>query len=959
MGRLPSPSLVRQIESLFDGGSIVGLTDRQLLERFSTSGDAAGQAAFAALVRRHGPMVLGTCHQLLGDQHHAEDAFQSVFLVLARKARSIRDPELIGNWLYGVTLRTARKAKIRLVRQRKFDEASSMMHSDVGSEVPPVEPVIAREQAEALHEEVRRLPVAFRLPVVLCYFDGLTVEEAAGQLKWPHGTVRSRMARAREKLRRGLVRRGIALPAAALAAVLDARPATASVSSPLCELTTRAAVRFAADGAAVDTISALTTSLAQEVLRSMLVHKLKLIAVSVVFLGAAATSAGYLTRSLAMKDEPVKTPVGPQPPPAVGTDRPAGGQLPGPGRMFVTGRVLDPQGKPVPDATVMVHARLKMSSRVDQMVSWHPVPIGHGGTDRSGLYRLDAPRTSSAQYDEFCAVALAPGFGAGWVRLDLDADQPAADVTLRPEQLIEGRLLDVQGRPAQGVNVSVSSVSVPSPWVDPRLRQALDGVFFAWIHANDFAGWPKPVNTDADGRFILRGVGRELQVFLSVNDPRFGLQRIELETDRTAGPKQLTTSLLPAQTVTGRVTYADTGKPVARALLEVGAIKGNQMYSTEFETDGEGRFRVSPSLGDSYHVSAFAPEGQPYLTATKRFEWPKGAVVHSVDLALPPGILIRGKITELRSHEPVADARVWFNPGRWADVPTPLISKSRSGPDGSFHLAVARAPGYVVIEGPSDEYVIQEIGDRMLTEGKPGGRRFYAHAFIACDPKPGKEAVEINAVLQRGVSVKGQVIGPDGHAVQDVSMISPVILTRSIVPWRHWRSGDQGLVRDGHFTVHGLAPDVTIPVYFLEPKRKLGATAYLSGKSAEGGPITIRLEPCGTATQRLLDPSGKPIEGKHGRIWLTLVVTSGPLDNRGPGADGRLSAETGLLPAIDRTNYMKVSVSDAKGRLTFPALIGPRRHPIGSRDPLRRVTATTRRECGARRSQDRKARIVR
>ena len=102
------------------------------------------------------------------------------------------------------------------------------------------------------------------------------------------------MARAREKLRRGLVRRGIALPAAALAAVLDSRPASASVSSPLCEMTTRAAVRFAADAAAVDTLSASTTALAQEVLRSMLIHKLKLVAVTVVFLGAAATSAGSI-----------------------------------------------------------------------------------------------------------------------------------------------------------------------------------------------------------------------------------------------------------------------------------------------------------------------------------------------------------------------------------------------------------------------------------------------------------------------------------------------------------------------------------------------------------------------------------------------------------------------------------------------------------------------------------------
>ena len=105
---LTTPAIARQLGSLFDDGSLVGLTDRQLIERFNHRRD---EAAFAALVTRHGPMVLGVCRQLLGDRHHAEDAFQAAFLVLARKAHSIRDPDLLGTWLYGVALRTARKAR--------------------------------------------------------------------------------------------------------------------------------------------------------------------------------------------------------------------------------------------------------------------------------------------------------------------------------------------------------------------------------------------------------------------------------------------------------------------------------------------------------------------------------------------------------------------------------------------------------------------------------------------------------------------------------------------------------------------------------------------------------------------------------------------------------------------------------------------------------------------------------
>src|SRR5262245_28016797 len=185
MAHMASGSVARQIESLFDGGSVAGLTDRQLLERFNARRDATGEAAFAALVSRHGPMVLRVCRQLLGDLHHAEDALQAVFLVLAHKARSIHDPDLLTNWLYGVAVRTARCARLQLARRRKSEEGGAMRRPGPGSSVPvelasppAEEPAMAREQAEALHDEIDRLPRTFRLPIVLCYFDGLTLDEA-------------------------------------------------------------------------------------------------------------------------------------------------------------------------------------------------------------------------------------------------------------------------------------------------------------------------------------------------------------------------------------------------------------------------------------------------------------------------------------------------------------------------------------------------------------------------------------------------------------------------------------------------------------------------------------------------------------------------------------------------------------------------------------------------------------
>ena len=140
--------------------------------------------------------------------------------------------------------------------------------------------------------------------------------------------------------------------------------------------------------------------------------------------------------------------------------------------------------------------------------------------------------------------------------------------------------------------------------------------------------------------------------------------------------------------------------------------------------------------------------------------------------------------------------------------------------------------------------------------------RMYSHAFIACDPRSGSKGLEINVVLRRGITVQGRVLGAGWAAGPGDLDVQP----------DHARSGSRimadlegflpyGTVRNGRFQVHGLDPDIEVPVYFLEPKHELGATAHLSGKSAAGGPVTIRLEPCGTAKARLVDPVGKPIAG--------------------------------------------------------------------------------------------------
>jgi RNA polymerase sigma factor (sigma-70 family) len=254
--------------------------DRELLEGFLAGG--AGDA-FEALIQRHGPMVLAVCRRVLGDHHHAEDAFQATFLILLRKAGSIGRPERLGNWLYGVAYRTALQARGGLMRQ-------------CAREVPLTEEVAAEPDTELLRQEVQRildeelarLPEKYRAPLVLHYLQGRTKQETARQLGWPEGTVSIRLARARDLLRRRLTNRGLALPAAALAALLSRATASIAVPPLLSALTVH---RVGLAGG----ISARAAVLAQGVLRAMFLARLKTAAaVLVVCLGASA--AGVLGR---------------------------------------------------------------------------------------------------------------------------------------------------------------------------------------------------------------------------------------------------------------------------------------------------------------------------------------------------------------------------------------------------------------------------------------------------------------------------------------------------------------------------------------------------------------------------------------------------------------------------------------------------------------------------------------
>ena len=361
------PSL-KPLRDLFDGGTTVGLGDGELLRRYAATRDGA---AFEALVARHGPMVAATCRAVLRNLHDAEDAFQATFLVLARRAGSIRSGDSLGGWLHRVAYRAAVQKSIES-RRRRLKESEVME-----MEIPdPARPPLDFDVRSILHEEIDRLSDAERLPVVLCDLEGLTYEQAAGRLRCTSPTVYHRLARGRKRLRDRLIRRGVT--AVCAGAAIDTARSSATAAVPTAWV--QAAVSVATGGAVPTTVSALTHSL----LRSLLMTRLTTMTLAVVLALGSLVSAGLIARGAGGTDAPIPTPSAPATPPIppARADEPKPAARPDarPGTLTVEARDLRTDA-PMPDVRldlhVWTHSRIKLSATTDVSGTARiPVPAG-------------------------------------------------------------------------------------------------------------------------------------------------------------------------------------------------------------------------------------------------------------------------------------------------------------------------------------------------------------------------------------------------------------------------------------------------------------------------------------------------------------------------------------------------------------------------------------------------------
>jgi RNA polymerase sigma factor (sigma-70 family) len=611
------------------------VSDRDLLRRFAAEGD---QAAFGALVRRHAGLVLGVCKRTLANDPDAEDACQAVFVVLARKAGSGRWQSSIANWLYATARRVSRNARVAAARRARREGRAAVPEA-----VTDLDRMSGREAFAVLDEELDRLPPRYREPLVLCYLQGLTRDEAAARLAVSPATLKSQLDRGRKRLAAALTKRGIAVGLGLLASATTS-PAGASPPRLIH------AIRAAVGGRPSPAVAAL----AEGVSVNGLIQKIAV----VVMLGAATIAVGLglgEPRSTTAGQTPdQETPAKAAAPVAKPVSSPTG--------PTVRGRVLSPAGKPLAGAKLILIGKAK------------PAELGASGTD--GRFTLTLPTDWAGGY----LIAKADGVGIDFRQL---GELPKDDIELRTvaDLPVHGRLLDTEGKPVAGATVRVDRLGTsPGNSLDPILEtwKKLD-VYSAspagetTIWAGTAALWT--TTTDRDGRFELRGLGVERLAVLHLSGGGVTDSEAYVAVRKGLDPKPYNDAVVknartgfgngrprwrlygPAFSVVaereklirGRVTDVDTGKPRSGVHVLLTRTDGGDLLQVVLDgwTDKDGHYEIHGARkASSYMVEVAADARDGYVQAQARGGDTSGYDPVTIDVKVKKGVVVTGRLID-------------------------------------------------------------------------------------------------------------------------------------------------------------------------------------------------------------------------------------------------------------------------------------------------------------------------
>jgi RNA polymerase sigma factor (sigma-70 family) len=889
-----APRTATALEEIFRtaGGAVASTTDRELLRRFADAGD---QAAFATLFRRHSGMVFGACRRALSNSHDAEDACQATFLVLARKARSGHWQPSLANWLYSTARRVARNARVVAERRTRREGRAAVPEA-----VEPVDQMSARELLAALDEELDRLPPRYREPLVLCYLQGLSRDEAATRLGVPPATLKCHLERGRKRLGDALARRGCAAGAGLLALAAT----SASGAAPL-HLT--GAVLTAATGTPPAAVARLAAGVAGNGLpRKTLILALLLLGIGVVGVRAVVSQP------------PAAPPAPAKPAPARGAEPAAAPPAEKPKEVLkVTGRVIDPDGKPVAGARLVI-------PEITPSGEDKPVELTRSAED--GSFRCAVPLAEDPPGifgTSRILHAYAPGFAADWVSLyQVSAEKPVTLQLARDDVPLRGRVVDLEGKAVPGAVVTVKSIRPTAAYTGEAIYQALVGeLYVAPPPGSDLirlntrfaacAGVPAKVVADKDGRFEINGIGRTRMVCLSfrANGIETAVARVltlpDYDTKQLASlvpspynPKahpllygpEFSHVARPDAVIKGVVTDAKTGKPVAGANVTGKTVDGWWENQTATTTGADGSYRLTGvAKAANRQVTVEVAGDLPCLSTSQVVPDAAGLADTTADVRLPRGVLVKGRITNKVTGKPIPGARVTYAPlaanGFFATPQGANVLKKGASADtdkdGSFHLVATPGAG-VITAGSGGEAAGQVCSytrarlrpaDRRWASGGPGyGEGEFAmatggwlpldanSAYQIIEPAEGAAPLELELQLDPGKAVSGKVVDRDGKPAAGVMAFG--------LDSAYFRPLTK--LKDGAFTAVALDPERPRLAAFVDIDRKQSAAILLTGNEKE--PLVIELRAWAEATGRVVDPDGKPCPGLH--VYRT--ATEGP-----------------------------------------------------------------------------------
>ncbi|HTU93571.1 MAG TPA: sigma-70 family RNA polymerase sigma factor [Gemmataceae bacterium] len=643
--------VLREIRRLVGGSPGDEPTDGQLLHRFAECRD---EAAFDGLLRRHGPLVFGVCRRVLGEVQDAEDAFQATFLILARRASALDRRGSVAGFLYMVAYRIALRAKADAARRRERErKAAKAMAIETADEW------LWREVRPVLDEELQRLPEKYRLPILLCYLEGKTQQEAAGLLGWTKGTVSGRLARARDILRGRLLRRGQSLSAAALSAGLT-DSASAALPASLRKASLDAALRFAvgqsATGAAVN--------LAQAALREMGWFQGKAIASLLLTVAVLAAATGTLLPHLAAPPQPQ-----PNRDEKAKQSKAADNRDTDPVHARIEGAVIDAAGRPVPQARVWLQELSKTTTR------FRSVEV-----DRQGHFRFVKVEPGNVRL-----AAIAKGYSLGGLNYLLQEGQVANNLKLKltaPRDL-RLRITGEDGKALKGAALSA-------------LVWKTAGTDWFWLPLEILKREKIVISaSDRDGVLTIPVLPLDALCQGIIQHPDF--VRAPFEKAKPGG-EPVAVRMVRGAPLTIIAIDASTGKPATHARVTLAGLLDSRLDLIDEPVDDQGRLLVRLVDARMATIQVRDPELVSINWGIIR-KWSGSDGGQTFRFELCRKAKVRGRVVDAKTKKPAAGVRVGLVAPQDRQLLTygftdELGRYEIAGPEGRTSIKVISGGGY-------------------------------------------------------------------------------------------------------------------------------------------------------------------------------------------------------------------------------------------------------------------------